>query len=709
MADLEKDKVLDNADMGIWAIEIPADASQPARMSADKTMYRLLGAQETATAEELYAFWLAHIDSGYIAYVQEALQRIRIEKKAEVEYLYHHPDKEMYIRCGGVLDETYTDGLRVDGYYQDISSFMKNNISTSDDYVIADLYRLQKYSSRYIDAYDELHEIDLDTMSARAIFYRKNKYAPVEGSISVKELIQRYVHPDDQQRLMSLFEEENLHKVLNEKKEVQVEVRTLKCDGTYGWGGIICLSGELNSKNHLLFYQRDIEKEKEEDSFAEEKDALLHNFIDDEFNILEVELTNGMVHVIRIKGGAKQTQNVSSLNEVIRTFVEDHVLLEEREEIFQYFSIEHLRAIARSKKESYRDMRIKMKNWPYRWVRVVIMVSEENSNKVFMFMKSIDRERMLQTIMGNYISANCDYIYYIDCRDQYFVRFAENDDTFLPPAEGFDYEQTMLKYIERYVPEKEQQEVKKKMKLDYVLQQLYQNGYYNFTAGVLEKDGEYRRKFLQFQFFDRKRQIILLLRSDITSSYLLNQERWTELEYARREAVTDYLTGIYNRAGCEKEITAYLQLHGKKERSAFLLLDIDNFKAINDSFGHDMGDKVLKDVARILKNNFRSSDIIARLGGDEFVVMMKDIRSREKIFPILKRVIQKLDLHYAGAGGTVNISASMGVALVPEDGDNFQELYVKADTCLYEVKRRSRNGYCLYDEFSGKKQYINRV
>lgn len=134
-----------------------------------------------------------------------------------------------------------------------------------------------------------------------------------------------------------------------------------------------------------------------------------------------------------------------------------------------------------------------------------------------------------------------------------------------------------------------------------------------------------------------------------------------------------------------------------EELSAFLILDLDNFKQVNDSLGHMVGDQVLVDVAKIMKTHFRNYDVICRLGGDEFIVFVQRLPI-EALDKIIKSLLRKLMLTYGAEGKEVAISASVGAALAPVHGTNFTQLYEKADSALYQVKKSSKNDYMVYKE-----------
>ena len=168
------------------------------------------------------------------------------------------------------------------------------------------------------------------------------------------------------------------------------------------------------------------------------------------------------------------------------------------------------------------------------------------------------------------------------------------------------------------------------------------------------------------------------------------------IENLNFKASHDELTGVYNRAGYELIRTSV-----DMGSTAMLLFDADTFKGINDTFGHETGDLVLKKISSALKNNFRSDDYICRIGGDEFVVFMVHI-SKDPYSLIENKVIRINQELSNVADGLPPITLSAGVSFDPDNEDP-AEMFRQADIALYYVKDNGRNGCCFYtDELKNK-------
>jgi diguanylate cyclase (GGDEF)-like protein len=157
----------------------------------------------------------------------------------------------------------------------------------------------------------------------------------------------------------------------------------------------------------------------------------------------------------------------------------------------------------------------------------------------------------------------------------------------------------------------------------------------------------------------------------------------------RSLASTDALTGLPNRDVLRMRTDQALAVaHGGEERVGLLLLDLNRFKEVNDTLGHDAGDRLLTEVARQLESVVRETDTVSRLGGDEFVVLLPDLPSRAAALDVVRAVRESLlDRPVALDGITIDLDASVGVAIGPDDGDTFDLLLQHADVAMYQAKQ----------------------
>lgn len=164
----------------------------------------------------------------------------------------------------------------------------------------------------------------------------------------------------------------------------------------------------------------------------------------------------------------------------------------------------------------------------------------------------------------------------------------------------------------------------------------------------------------------------------------------------QKAAMLDGLTEIYNRNTVEQAIMSHLADEGNGGRHALFLMDIDNFKGINDTYGHIAGDNVLAELARLLRVQFCQEDIYGRMGGDEFILLYKDYGSLDAVRAKADKLIEEFSGKAFGADGAIPISLSIGISLYDTDGKTFLDLYQHADNALYKTKQRGKNGYSFY-------------
>lgn len=189
--------------------------------------------------------------------------------------------------------------------------------------------------------------------------------------------------------------------------------------------------------------------------------------------------------------------------------------------------------------------------------------------------------------------------------------------------------------------------------------------------------------------------ICLLLLCYVFAAWKRRNKELKENESLRILAEYDQLTGLYNKRTAKQMIDSVLKQNPNKTHG-LLIVDLDNFKKVNDTKGHLTGDKVLEEVGKVFRTQFRESDIAARFGGDEFALFMTNIDNGKIVAERannLLNAIAGIDSYYTGE---VKLSASVGCSLYPENGNSFETLFEKADIALYEVKRSGKGRWKYY-------------
>ena len=164
------------------------------------------------------------------------------------------------------------------------------------------------------------------------------------------------------------------------------------------------------------------------------------------------------------------------------------------------------------------------------------------------------------------------------------------------------------------------------------------------------------------------------------------------------KAQTDLLTELLNKKATEEKIKDYLMDEGKDKTSMMFILDIDNFKNINDTMGHAFGDEVIATLGKQLRSEFRVNDIVGRTGGDEFTIFLKDLKDDNLLKSEADRVLGIFKNFKVGEYTKYFATASIGVSIYPQDADSFEGLYKAADQALYKAKNRGKNQMAFYKE-----------
>lgn len=163
------------------------------------------------------------------------------------------------------------------------------------------------------------------------------------------------------------------------------------------------------------------------------------------------------------------------------------------------------------------------------------------------------------------------------------------------------------------------------------------------------------------------------------------------------KADTDLLTDLNNKLATERKIKEYMEMH-PNEQALMFVLDIDNFKKINDTMGHAFGDEVIRTLGHQIRGEFRVSDIIGRIGGDEFMIFLKNIKDDALVEQEANRVAKFFANFQAGEYVKYSATASIGAAVYPRDAGDFESLYKAADKALYKAKERGKNQLAFYGD-----------
>lgn len=185
------------------------------------------------------------------------------------------------------------------------------------------------------------------------------------------------------------------------------------------------------------------------------------------------------------------------------------------------------------------------------------------------------------------------------------------------------------------------------------------------------------------------------------------EQKTREVTDMKSKSRQDALTGLWNRIYTEEAVN---EMIAQGAKGALLMIDMDNFKAINDNYGHIAGDQTLKMFADTLRSLAGKNDVLCRIGGDEFVVFIKDVTSKDMLGSRASDIISDLSAKLKECKFETNSSVSIGIAQTPGDGMDFDKLYNSADKALYYVKQNGKNSYHFYsDKMKEEKERAGKV
>ena len=210
------------------------------------------------------------------------------------------------------------------------------------------------------------------------------------------------------------------------------------------------------------------------------------------------------------------------------------------------------------------------------------------------------------------------------------------------------------------------------------------------TSYIIEENDDGIKEYLELikrPIHDENGNVtgIISLINDVTETQLLKQE-------LEKQSSTDFLTAVMNRRACQECIERLLEINRK---GTMMMVDVDNFKSINDTYGHDVGDEVLIELAGILKDSVRRDDLVGRMGGDEFLIFLSQNTDRNIAASMSERILKKIEDSFKNKKYADHISVSIGAVICNDEDLSFEDMYSLADKALYKVKNGGKGTYCI--------------
>ncbi len=339
-----------------------------------------------------------------------------------------------------------------------------------------------------------------------------------------------------------------------------------------------------------------------------------------------------------------------------RAFAWSRVHPRECRQFLAFFSSVHMKELSASRHPDKLVYRQRTAEGDYVWVEAVA-IAAGNGGTILCYVRDMEKEEqkryMQEQIIDRYVYRNCDFFLCLDGGTGYYEMLQKNDSRIQGQMlSSGNYNQELEACVRKYVVPEDRDLLLEKASMGNV---------------------------------------------HITAEYLEQRRQKKRLSDALLHARIDSLTGLYNRQAVNAKINTALREAAVMPPSVLLFIDLDNFKTVNDTLGHRYGDKVLCSVAECFRQVLRTSDIIGRVGGDEFVAFLSGVTSVGEAGECAGRLCQAVsripDLELKGCG----LSCSIGGAVCPRDGRDYDSLLIKADIAVYEAKRRGKNQFAFYE------------
>ena len=268
------------------------------------------------------------------------------------------------------------------------------------------------------------------------------------------------------------------------------------------------------------------------------------------------------------------------------------------------------------------------------------------------------------------------------------VEFYREDQTLGDWNKGSkSFTQTVGVYADRFVSDKYKSKFKYLLSAEVLKRKLEKNNVIKFEYEYKSPDGKvtyYEEKIKKDDSNDTGFYVIIGTK-DVGQEVKMRNE----LKHALDMAYTDSLTGLYNQQGLANKCSEILK--DRNVQNSLVFMDLDNFKMVNDMYGHAMGDTILYEVGRVLKEETRGKDVVGRYGGDEFVILLYDVKDEIDTCRVLERIARRIEEVCQTLYLKVNISASIGVAFTAQTGYDYRFLKEIADDRLYIAKKKGKN------------------
>lgn len=434
--------------------------------------------------------------------------------------------------------------------------------------------------------------------------------------------------------------------------------------------------------------------------------GIIETFAEKYISIAKVDVTSGDTVVLKSDLDAELIGKTLPWVQLVERYAQRRVHPEDQE-IVRNLQLDQLIAFYENRASVFPiELRCMGNGQDHDWVRLSCDVVVGESRQLLLMTKVVNDDHIMRKIVELYVYRNFDYFVLLDAKHNSYTMFSNQSGIPMPPSSGTDYEAEVMRFNQRYVVEEEEELVTAKMRIGHVQQMLETHDPYSFTAGTVMDDGEYRHTQISFTYYDKPAGLILLSRMDVTQMYLDEKKKERELAAALRTAQLDPMTELYNKRAMSELVCSALESQYRMQ-AAILFIDIDNFKLVNDTLGHQKGDELLCHLGRILAKLAGKNGFAGRIGGDEFLLYIPMVYDLTDIKQFAESICHSFQSGKDNDLGDLPISCSVGIAMYPRDGVRYENLLYKADQALYHAKRYGKCQYAFYSMEEEQKEEGN--
>lgn len=564
--------------------------------------------------------------------------------------------------------------------------------------------------------YDDIFAIDLKADAYKLVLHTENKYLTPKLAGKFSEMVagvateQVYIH--DRKNFLKIFNMQYLEeKFRRQKEDIDIEFRLINSDKTFRWVQVTILPLDGFKDEIAICYVLDInarkEREERESEYLQKKmefSKRVFKSIGAVYSeVMEVDLEIRKLISIKSNLMPHKEGGVFDYFKAFKLFLDKLTDENDKRIVREEFSVTALKSFIESGQRSRAiEVKIFVDETAYEWIELSVfsILDDDLCHKmVLVTIRNINEQKLLKGIVDKFVYENCDYFIYLDAKSDSYVMFSSSESgTPLPAIVCESYSAENIKHAELYVAAEDKSRIIREMELTNVLARLDESGEYNIYCGVIDPKLGYTRKRMQYRYYDKENQMILMTRTDITSIYNEEKKKHDMLRQALKEASTDSLTGLYNQKAVRRLVNERLTNKSRGVLSACLFIDIDNFKQVNDCFGHQKGDELLQYAANALIKISFPSGLTGRVGGDEFVVFLDNLIDEDDVGKYAAKICSVFNHLTDNEFNNIHLSCSVGIALFPRDGENYNTLAQKADQALYYAKSKGKNRYSFYKQ-----------